>query len=45
VSQLQNAGDVGEKRRGVEVRHVPPVYPIKDDIPVMLIDEATIEPD
>lgn len=21
------------------------VYPIKDDIPVMLIDEATIEPD
>jgi uncharacterized protein YbaR (Trm112 family) len=21
------------------------VYPIKDDIPVMLIDEATVEPD
>lgn len=29
---------------GLKCRQCNRVYPIKDDIPVMLIDEATIEP-
>ena len=29
---------------GLKCNHCHRVYPIKDDIPVMLIDEATVEP-
>jgi len=31
--------------KGLKCTKCQRVYPIKDDIPVMLIDEATIEPD
>ena len=30
---------------GIQCEKCRRVYPIKDDIPVMLIDEATIEPE
>jgi len=31
--------------RGLKCGSCQRVYPIKDDIPVMIIDEATVEPD
>jgi hypothetical protein len=34
-----------EDEKGLKCVSCHRVYPIKDDIPVMLIDEATIEPE
>ena len=39
----KTAGHAGEGRESAQVRSCHRVYPIKDDIPVMLIDDATIE--
>ncbi len=36
--------DLREDSTGLRCRACFRVYPIRDDIPVMLIDEATIEP-
>jgi uncharacterized protein YbaR (Trm112 family) len=44
LSQLQDTSHAGEQRERAEMRDVSSCLPIKDDIPVMLIDEATIEP-
>ena len=35
--------DLKEDESGLKCRECRRVYPIRDDIPVMLIDEATIE--
>jgi uncharacterized protein YbaR (Trm112 family) len=35
--------DLKEDESGLKCRECKRVYPIRDDIPVMLIDEATIE--
>ena len=43
LSELQDAGHAREERHRAQMRDLQRVYPIKDDIPVMLIDEATIE--
>jgi uncharacterized protein YbaR (Trm112 family) len=42
---VQDAGPAGQRWLGPQVRDTcHRVYPIKDDIPVMLVDEATVEP-
>jgi len=35
--------DLKEDESGLKCRECKRVYPIRDDIPVMLIDEATVE--
>ena len=40
---MQNGRHAGEERHRLKCGTCKRVYPIKDDIPVMLIDEATIE--
>jgi uncharacterized protein YbaR (Trm112 family) len=42
---LQDGGHPRPERHGAQMRHLQAVYLIKDDIPVMLIDEAVIEND
>ena len=43
VPELQDAGRARQNGTGLKCDTCHRVYPIKDDIPVMLIDEATIE--
>lgn len=37
--------DLKEDNSGLKCRECKRVYPIRDDIPVMLVDEATVEVD
>jgi uncharacterized protein YbaR (Trm112 family) len=43
LSELQNTVVLVKDGKGLKCNTCHRVYPIKDDIPVMLIDEATIE--
>ena len=43
MPELQNAGLLVHNGTGLKCNTCHRVYPIKDDIPVMLIDEATVE--
>jgi uncharacterized protein YbaR (Trm112 family) len=45
MSELQNTRDAVKNGTALKCGTCHRVYPIKDDIPVMLIDEATIEPE
>ena len=41
----KQALDYREKPESLKCRQCHRVYAVKDDIPIMLIDEATVEPD
>lgn len=41
----KNDVKITEDEKGLKCTKCSRVYPIRDDIPVMLIDEATVEPE
>ena len=44
LPQLQDEGELVKNGTALKCGECKRVYPIKDDIPVMLLDEATVEP-